>query len=719
MRTEKRTRKVTRIVDDEYLLRSKNVLTRVFLLIAILSAAGLVATFFLYERKLGSVIIIAALSITIGTAMFLLWQGKIKSAGLCTVAGVWGVFACLVFMGGGLGNINALFFVSLTVVAGLLLGERVALLVAGAGVAMGFGLAMLEMFGRLPEAYFMGSPLSNWAQLVFALILTTSTLNLALRERSTALSAAQQQLADRIEADKALHASQEQYDKLLATIPDLVVRTDSQGAIQFFNEMVVKVSGYEHADLVGKNMISFIAPRDQEEAFHNTLLMIERPLGPKTYHLLMKSGEERVFEVNGDVLRSEAGEPYSFVYVLRDITERMQMENESKTLRERLYRAEKMEALGTLAGGVAHDLNNILGVMVGYSELLAQKLPTDSNERRHAENILSASLRGAAIIQDLLTLARRGVSVAQVVCLNKVIGDYLQTPEFEALKARFPEVRIAAELDDELLPIKGSPVHLAKAIMNLVTNAAESIGRQGTVTVRTQSRYLDEPVRGYDQIESGDYAVVTVSDTGCGISPADLGQIFEPFYTKKVMGRSGTGLGLAVVWGTVKDHRGYIDARSKEGEGSTITLYFPVTRDAPAQTVTAASPASYKGRGESILVVDDVKEQREVAAGLLTSIGYTVSTVPGGEDAVAHLQKNKADLVLLDMIMAPGIDGMETYRRILEINPVQKAIIVSGFSETEDVRKTLQMGAGVFVRKPYTLEKIGLAVRAELDRTSR
>jgi len=252
--------------------------------------------------------------------------------------------------------------------------------------------------------------------------------------------------------------------------------------------------------------------------------------------------------------------------------------------------------------------------------------------------------------------------------------------------------------------------------MNLTSNAAEAIAGRGEVIVRTANRSLDKPVRGYAEIRDGDYVVLTVSDDGRGIAAKDIGKIFEPFYTKKVMGRSGTGLGLAVVWGTVQDHDGYIDVQSEEGKGSAFSLYFPVTREEPAKAQEAPTAETYLGRGESILVVDDVKEQRELAASMLERLGYRVTAVSSGEEAVEYFRSGSADLVLLDMIMEPGMDGLETYQRILAINPGQKAVIVSGYSETERVGRAQELGAGPYVRKPYVMEKIGATIRMELDR---
>ena len=399
-----------------------------------------------------------------------------------------------------------------------------------------------------------------------------------------------------------------------------------------------------------------------------------------------------------------------------EINARQQAEEEKRIFAERLHRAEKMEALGTLAGGVAHDLNNVLGVLMGYSELLVEKLPEGNPLKPYAASILQSSEKAAAIIQDLLTLARRGVVVAKVVDMNSLIANLLATPEFDRVKDYHPQVKITTDLGQDLLNIKGSPVHLEKTVLNLLSNAAEAISGPGEVTIRTENRYLDQAVRGYETVEEGEYVVVTVADTGHGIAAADLNKIFEPFYTRKSMGRSGTGLGLAIVWGTVQDHAGYIDVQSSEGKGSCFTLYFPVTREKISETLQKIPMSEYLGQGESVLVVDDVAEQRQVATTLLTSLGYQVSSVASGEAAVAYLTEHQADILVLDMIMTPGIDGLETYQRILTVKPQQKAIIVSGFSESERAREAQKLGAGVYVKKPYLKEKIGVAIRDELTR---
>ena len=402
---------------------------------------------------------------------------------------------------------------------------------------------------------------------------------------------------------------------------------------------------------------------------------------------------------------------------VRDITDRKRAEEEKRNLEERLNRAEKMEALGILAGGVAHDLNNVLGVIVGYSELLLHKVDESSAIRPQLGEIMKGGERAAAIVQDLLTLARRGVPGRNVVNLNSIIADFQKLPESQHLSSDHSSVQIKTDLEPDLPNISGSSVHLGKTLFNLISNASEAMPNGGILTITTANQYLDKPLQGYDEVREGDYVVLSVSDTGEGIPAADLKHIFEPFYTKKVMGRSGTGLGLAVVWGTVKDLQGYINVQSKEGKGSVFTLYFPVTREEIITEHEEVSLSEYQGKGESILIVDDVKEQRDLATEMLMKLNYDVSSVASGEEAVAFLTDHQCNLMVLDMIMDPGMDGLDTYKRVLEICPKQKAIIVSGFSESNRVHAAQAFGAGAYVRKPYVLEKLGLAVRKELDRT--
>jgi two-component system, cell cycle sensor histidine kinase and response regulator CckA len=505
-------------------------------------------------------------------------------------------------------------------------------------------------------------------------------------------------------------------ETLFDTIPSPVFHKDAFGHYTGCNRAFLEFIGKPMGEVLGKTVYD-LAPREIADKYaEQDRELFEHP-GRQHYEwqVLNGGGELRNVIFDKAILRDAHGVVIGLIGVISDITERKQAEDERRKLEERLLRAEKMEALGILAGGVAHDLNNVLGILVGYSELMYDEIDETSPFRDHVRNIMIGGERAAAIVQDLLTLARRGVQTKTVINLNKTVGEYLRSPEFVKLASYHPNVRVRTETEEGLMTILGSPVHLAKTLMNLVVNAAEAMPSGGEVVISTESVYLERPVSGYDHVESGDYAVLSVSDNGEGISDDDMRRIFEPFYTKKVMGRSGTGLGLAVVWGTVKDHKGYIDVQSKRGKGTTFTLYFPVTREEMEKDTTPPSE-EYMGRGERILVVDDVKEQRELATQMLTKLGYRVAAVSSGEEAVTYLEAHQVDLVVLDMIMDPGIDGFETYRQILEIRPGQKAVIVSGFAETERVKMAQGLGAGAYVKKPYVSERIGMAIRRELDK---
>jgi len=528
-----------------------------------------------------------------------------------------------------------------------------------------------------------------------------------------AVTVASKDITDRKQAEEELKESESKF-RSVAEQSIVGISIVQDGRLQYVNQRYAQMHDYRVEEMEGMSYIEAVYPDDRPLVEEFVSKRLRGDIGSSRYECrkIKKNGEPFSVEIYG-APTTYRNQPAA-IGVLLDITDRKNAEKETRSLEQRLQRAEKMEALGTLAGGVAHDLNNVLGVLSGYSEMLVEQLAEGSPLKKYAANILKSSQKGAAIIQDLLTLARRGVVVATAVDLNNVIASYLATPEFERLTAYHPEVAIKADLAEDLLNIMGSPVHLEKTVMNLVSNAAEAIAGSGAVHIGTENRYLDHTVHGYDQMEAGDYVVLTVSDTGGGISAADLGKIFEPFYTKKSMGRSGTGLGLAIVWGTVKDHQGYIDVESTEGEGTTFTLYFPVTREKISEEVQQIPREHYLGQGETVLVVDDVQEQRQVATALLTQLGYRVNAVSSGKEAVAYLQSDKVDILVLDMIMDPGIDGLDTYKLVLDSNPHQKAILVSGFSETDRVREAQQLGAGLYVKKPYLKEKIGIAIRDTL-----
>jgi PAS domain S-box-containing protein len=509
---------------------------------------------------------------------------------------------------------------------------------------------------------------------------------------------------------------EEKYRTFFETSRDCVFITSMDGRWVDMNDAAVELFGYADKDeLLDRNMLELYENSGDREDY-TRLLEQQGFVKESPINFRRKDGSIINCLITSVAKKDETGNIIESQGTIKDITEQKWHEEERQRLETKLQNARKMEVLGTLAGGVAHDLNNVLGGIVTYPELLLMKLPDDSPLRKPILNIQKSGEKAAAIIQDMLTLARRGVNTKVVLNLNDIISDHLRTPEHEKLKFFHPNVKIVMNLEENLLNIMGSPVHLSQTVMNLISNAAEAMPDGGTIIVSTQNRHIDKLTNDYKDVREGDYVTLTVSDTGIGIPEEDVERIFEPFYTKKKMGRSGTGLGMTVVWGTVEDHGGYIDIQNTEGKGTTFIISFPVTRRKSAKNEPLLSIEDYAGKGESILVVDDVEEQRNIASGILEKLGYFVTTVSSGEEAAEYMKYHSADLLVLDMIMDPGIDGIETYKRILTLHPDQKAIIASGFSESERFKQAQKLGAATYVKKPYLIREIGIAVRNELDK---
>jgi PAS domain S-box-containing protein len=530
----------------------------------------------------------------------------------------------------------------------------------------------------------------------------------------------QQEIKERKATEEALRLERDRAQRYLDTVEAIIVALDREGRITLINQKGCRLLGYGEDELIGQPWFFTCLPQPDgmEIVYPVFLKLIDGEIEAAEYFeysITSRKGQLRQIAWHNGLMRDEQGRIIGTLSAGEDITERKRTEEALRESEEKLARSKKMESLGLLAGGIAHDLNNVLSGIVSYPELLLLDLSEDSKLRKPIETMHESGQRAAAIVQDLLTLARGVATTKEPLNLNDLVRDYLNFPEFKKLEQFHPTITVKTNLDSDLFNVSGSHVHIRKVVMNLVSNASEAIEGSGNVTISTMNRYVDRPLRGYNDVSIGEYAILSISDDGSGISSDDLERIFEPFYSKKIMGRSGTGLGLAVVWNVVQDHKGYIDLKSDEN-GTTFELYFPVTREEISDKDVSISIKDYKGNGETILVIDDVESQREISCKMMDTLGYKTKALSNGEEAVNYLKKHSVDLILLDMIMDPGINGRETYERIIKIHPNQKAIIISGFAETDDVKETQKLGAGKYIKKPLTLEKIGLAIKEELGK---
>lgn len=393
--------------------------------------------------------------------------------------------------------------------------------------------------------------------------------------------------------------------------------------------------------------------------------------------------------------------------------ERKRHEAQKQHLQEELESAQRMESMGILAGGVAHQLNNMLGPLVGYPELILRQLPTDSPFKDKVTRMGKAATDCAEVIQDLLCLARRGRYEKHPVDLNSIVENYLDSPSFGKLATMHPGVKVDFKQDESIAKIDGSPAHLSKVVMNLILNAMDGMPDGGRLSIETSQQYVERLPGGYENIVNDNYVLLRVRDTGHGIAPEDIDSIFEPYFSRKSFGN--TGLGLAVVYGILKEHKGYYDINSQVGEGTDFVAYLPIATE---KHKTDIERQPINGGTESILVVDDIRQQRELAVEMLTSLGYLVHTATDGHKALEFLATRSVDLVVQDMILEENFDGLDTYREIIKLHPGQKIVIISGFATSERIDDLQQLGAGPYVRKPFTLEAIGQAIRNELDGTT-
>ncbi len=508
------------------------------------------------------------------------------------------------------------------------------------------------------------------------------------------------------ERTKNLQESEKKFHDLINLLPEMVWEVDRAGHIIYANQIAVNRLGTADNQQTPKSWFDCVSPDQHpavEEYFHQILKGIDP--GLKEFRLVDTAyGDFPALLRSSAILHNEHVVGARIIAI--DISER-------QTFEEKLRRGQKMKAIGLMAGGVAHDLNNILSGIVNYPELMLLDLPETSPLRRPLEAIRKSGIQAAEVVSDLLTVARGVAAVKVVVDPRILIHEYLDSPEFLQLSAYNPHLSVKTEFTRNISPISCSPVHVKKCLMNLVTNAAEAMNGEGIITISAISSSIADRGSDAHSPRPGEYTVITVKDTGPGIQPTDLKHIFEPFYTKKTMGRSGTGLGLAVVWNTMTDHDGTVTVKSS-AHGTVFSLYFPGTRENFTAERKPLNLATIRGKGESILVVDDEQQQREITAQLLTNLGYTATTAASGEEAIAILENSAMDLVILDMIMSPGINGKETYEKIIAVHPKQKAIISSGFSKNTEVKAAQRLGAGGFICKPFTMEQLGRAVYDEL-----
>ena len=450
-----------------------------------------------------------------------------------------------------------------------------------------------------------------------------------------------------------------------------------------------------------------VHPKDRESYVRaKTLALAQDETCSVEYRALRSDGQEIVIHEVSKILRDAAGNPIRLVGTVQDITERRGTE-------ERLRQSQKMEAVGQLTGGVAHDLNNLLTVIISSAELLEEIAPRESPTDRPLKNIMNAVEQAAALTRRLLAFARKQPLEPRTVNIN----DFVTGMKPLLLRALGEHVESEMRLAPDLWTAYIDPHQVESAVLNLAINARDAMGEGGHLMIETENASIDEEVaQRYGDMAPGDYVTLSVSDDGCGMSPAVLAKAVEPFFTTKPQGQ-GTGLGLSMVFGFAKQSGGHMNIYSEVGKGTTVRLYFPRARGTETETLpTGTDRAAVPGGSETILVVEDEPAVRETAVENLKSLGYTVLEASNGREALALMASNPhIDLLFTDVVMPGGISGQALAQELGARLPGLRVLYCSGYSESAFQQQgKLGNGSGL-LQKPYRRRDLASKVRAVLD----
>jgi PAS domain S-box-containing protein len=535
-----------------------------------------------------------------------------------------------------------------------------------------------------------------------------TTLDITDRKRAEqALLSAHNELERRVEERTAeLKRSEEKYRALFEESLDAVYITTRGGRLVDANQAFLDLFGLTREEAKDMDILKIYTDDADRRRFQQE---IERNGSVRDYEVSFRKKDGTRIEglLTSSVRRDTDGTILGYQGIMRDVTERRMLERQ-------LLQAQKMEAVGTLAGGIAHDFNNLLQVTMGYAEVLLSRKDKADSEYPRLQQILQAGRSGSELVQRLLTLSRKTESKQRPIDVNYQIEQARRLLERTIPKMIEIELRLAASL----ATANADPTQLEQIIMNLAVNARDAMPEGGKLTLGTENVTLDEDYcRRHPGAKPGNYVLLAISDTGFGMDKEILDHIFEPFFTTKGVGM-GTGLGLAVVYGIVKQHGGYVTCESQPGHGTVFKVYLPAIEEQEIVSGELAEELRLPGGTETILLVEDEEVVRDLGELILCESGYRVLTAKNGKEALTIYQRNRESisLVILDLVM-PEMGGKQCFEELLKIDPRVKVLIASGLSVDGSTKEALEGVARGFASKPYNMKEMLRSVRKVLDET--
>jgi PAS domain S-box-containing protein len=551
---------------------------------------------------------------------------------------------------------------------------------------------------------------TRWKEAEMELRQYQEQLEKLVRERTQDLELSNQQLRAQIEARKekeaALLKSEEKYRSIIENMENGYYELDLKGNMTFFNDTLADMLGYEVDELMGLHCEAYLDPDtaqsiiDKYKAIHRT----GRPMKLSRSTIIRKDGTRRTIEWTAELISGPNGDPAGYRGVVLDISDKLNAEKEKARFEARLQQIQRLEGIGTLAGGVAHDFNNLMMGIQGNVSLMLLDISPDHPFHAKLKGIESCVNGGSDLTRQLLGFARGGKYMVKALDFNQIIKSTAQM--FGRTRK---EITIHENLAPDLWTVLADQNQIEQVLLNLYINAWQAMPNGGHIYLVSKNMMLDEPFAKTFDIEPGRYVRISVEDTGVGIDEANQHKIFEPFFTTKEIGR-GTGLGLASAYGIINNHGGVIDFTSVVGEGTVFYLYLPVS-DAEVEKKTVSSVALAKG-SETILLVDDESIIIEVNQPMLESLGYKVMTASGGREAIEIFDTEYAriDMVILDMIM-PDLAGGPVFDHLKAVKPGVKVLLSSGYSITGQAQEILSRGCAGFIQKPFNINQLSKKIR--------
>ncbi len=522
-------------------------------------------------------------------------------------------------------------------------------------------------------------------------------LNLAMKERQR--------------AEDALRESEERFREMAELMPQTIFETDVTGRLSFANHKAFDSFGYSQEDFDrGINSLEMLIPEERHRGAENIFKIVAgEEIGLNEYTAMRKDGSRFPIMIHSTpIVRN--GKVLGLRGFIIDITNRKKSEEERLRLETQFHQAQKMETIGTLAGGIAHDFNNLMTTILGNTSLMLFDIDDTHPHYALLKNIERQIHRGADLTTQLLGYARKGKYLVKPISLNQIVEESVS-----AFGRTRKEITIGCELADDLLAVEADQGQIQQVLLNLFVNASDAMPTGGKLVLKTSNAtHKDIKSKEYHPIP-GDYLHLTVSDTGIGMDEDVRQRIFDPFFSTKETGK-GTGLGLASVYGIIKNHGGYIEVQSQKGQGSQFSIFLPASTKHVLATPETA-PEIIKGSG-TILMVDDEELVLDVGARVLQKLGYTVLESTSGRHAVELYQKlqDKIDLVVLDIVM-PDMGGAEVYDRLKEIDPDVKVLLSSGYSIDDQAREIMERGCDDFIQKPFNLKAMSDKIAGILSKT--